>query len=459
MHTNSPRTGPSLGTLKSHLGRMGEPVDESLSQSERAELERLRAESAARKTGAAHGRRHRGARWLGASVVLVLAALIGMLSVVVVYARDQLLDTDRYVETVAPLAKDADVRAAVATRVTDEVNKKLDLENYVNQAMDAIQTRGAPDALDALAAPITSAVEGFVGDQVHNIVYSDRFAQLWTNANATAHEAVAAILRGEHSDTLVVKGDTIYLDLGPLVDQVKTALVDKGLGIAGKLPEISVQFPLMEVRGLANAQGAAQLLETLAWVLPLTAIVLLVAGVYLAPNRRRALLIGALLLAGAMALLLVGVAVARTITLANLPKDVHSPEAVASTYDIVVRFLTAGAQTVIVVALIIALAAWLAGPGTAATAIRHAGSRVLDMTASGLVRTGLPLGPVPGFVSRSRRGLEWIAVVLALVWLILWPHRGISGALWVTFTLALVLIVIEVLARADGRTRLAAEPA
>lgn len=459
MHANSPRTGPGLGTLKPHFGPLGEPVDESLSQSERAELERLRAESAARKTVAAHGRGRRGARWFGASVVLVLAALIGMLSVVVIYGRDQLLDTDRYVQTVAPLAKDADVRAAVATRVTDEVNKKLDLETYVNQAMDAIQTRGAPDSLNALAPPITSALEGFVDDQVHKIVYSDRFAQLWTNANAAAHEAVAAILRGETPDALLVKGDTLYIDLGPLIDQVKTALVDKGLGIAGKLPEISVQFPLMEVRGLANAQGAAQLLETLAWALPLTAIVLLLAGIYLAPNRRRALLIGALLLAGAMVLLLVAVAVARTITLANLPKEVKSPEAVASTYDIVVRFLIAGAQTMIVVSLIIALAAWLAGPGTAATAMRHTGSRVLDMTASGLVRTGLPLGPVPGFVSRSRPVLEWIAVVLALVWLILWPHRGIAGALWIALTLALALIVIEVLARADGRTRLAAEPA
>ncbi|MEV3936790.1 hypothetical protein AB0K52_12540 [Glycomyces sp. NPDC049804] len=426
--------------------------DEPLSRSERAELERLRAEVAARKPHARSGRR--GARWLGAVVVLVLAALIGMLSIVVVYARDQLLDTDRYVATVAPLAEDDDVRAAVSARVADTVNEKLDIESYVDQAMDAIQTRGAPERLDALAAPIASALEGFVADQVHAVVYSDRFAQLWTSANTTAHEAVAAILRGETSETLQVQGDTLYIDLGPLVEQVKSALVDRGLTIAERIPAVSVQFALIEVRGLANAQGAAELLDVLAWAMPLTAIALLLAGVYIAPNRRRALLIGAVLLAAAMLVLLIAVAVARTITLANLPEEVRSPEAVASVYDIVVRFLTAGAQTAIVVALIVALAAWLAGPGVGAAAIRRAASGLLDLAATGLARSGLPLGPVPAFLVRNRRALEWAAVALALVWLILWPHRGVSGALWVTLTLAAVVAVIEVLARTEQRKQM-----
>ncbi|WP_335992093.1 hypothetical protein [Glycomyces sp. MUSA5-2] len=428
-----------------------------LSRSERAELERLRAEAAARRAGTRSGRR--GARWVGASVVLVLAALIGMLSVVVLYGRDQLLDTDRYVATVAPLAQDDDVRAAVSDRVAEAVNEHLDIETYIDQAVDAIQTRGAPDALDALAAPIASAVDGFVDDQVRAVVYSDRFAQLWTGANATAHEAVAAILRGEASETLDVQGDMLYIDLGPLVEQVKNALVDRGLTIAERIPAVSVQFPLIEVRGLANAQGAAQLLDVLAWALPLTAIALLLAGVWIAPNRRRALLIGALLLAGAMAVLLIVVALARTITLANLPDEVRSPQAVASVYDIVVRFLTAGAQTAIVVALIVAVLAWLAGPGAAATAIRRAASKALDLTAEGLARTGLPLGPVPAFLSRNRRALEWVAVVLSLVWLILWPHRGASGALWITLALAVAVTVIEVLARTEDRTRPAAAAA
>jgi hypothetical protein len=423
---------------------------EPLSHHERAELERLRTEVAARKPRS--GRR--GARWLGAAVVLVLAALIGMLSIVVIYARDQLLDTDRYVATVAPLAEDDDVRAAVSARVADAVNENLDIETYVDQAMDAIQTQGAPEALDALAAPIASALEGFVADQVHAVVYSDRFVQLWTNANATAHEAVAAILRGETSETLQVQGDTLYIDLGPLVEQVKSALVDRGLTIAERIPEVSVQFALIEVRGLANAQGAAELLEVLAWALPLTAIALLLAGVYIAPNRRRALLIGALLLAAAMVVLLIAVAVTRTITLANLPEEVRSPEAVASVYDIVVRFLTAGAQTTIVVALILALAAWLAGPGTGAMAIRGAMTGLLDLAAAGLSRSGLPLGPVPAFMTGNRRALEWTAVTLAIVWLILWPHRGVSGALWVTLTLAVVVAVIEVLARTGQRGRI-----
>ncbi|GAA2259321.1 hypothetical protein GCM10009853_010380 [Glycomyces scopariae] len=421
-------------------------ADMPLSQAERAELERLRAEAVR-----GPGRGRRGARWFGSTLLLILAALLAVASVVVLYARDQLLDTDRYVATVAPLAEDPEIRAAVADRVGEAVNERLDVEGYVARALDAIQTEGAPEALDALAGPVAAAVEGFVDDQVHTVVYSDRFAQLWTNANTTAHEAVAAILRGEASESLQLQGDTVYLDLGPLVEQVKDLLVARGLTIAERLPQVSVQFPLVEVKGIANAQGAAALLDVLRWVLPLAAIALLLAGVLLAPGRRRALLVGALLLAAAMALLLAGAAVARTAALANLPEDVRSPQAVAAVYDIVTRFLLAGAQTVIVAALVVAVAAWLAGPGRAATAIRGAAALLLDLAAAGLVRTGLPLGPVPGAAARSRRTLEAVAVAAAVVWLILWPHRGVEGTLWVAFTLMVVVAVIEVLARADRR--------
>lgn len=78
----------------------------ALSNHERAELERLRAQVAAYQ----HRRRTRLGRWLGATALLTLAAVLGGLAVVAGYLRAEVLDTESYVETVAPLAQDAAVR-------------------------------------------------------------------------------------------------------------------------------------------------------------------------------------------------------------------------------------------------------------------------------------------------------------------------------------------------------------
>ncbi|THV42803.1 hypothetical protein [Glycomyces buryatensis] len=431
-----------------------------LSDGERAELERLRAERAAAKDGArVPGRR--GARWAGSTLVMSLAALLALVSAVVVFARDEVLDTDRYVQTVAPLAEHPDVREAIETRLSTTINEKMDLRALTTEAIDSIQVRSDADALarlDLLAAPIASAVEGFVGDQVHTVVYSDRFAQLWENANETAHRGIAAILRGTETETLALDGDMLYIELGPVIEEVKSLLVARGLTIAERMPEFSVQFPLMEIRGLANAQGMASLLSTLAWVLPLAALALLAVGVYIAPNRRRALVIGSLLFGVAMVVLIVAVAVGRAVTLSNLPETVHSPQAVAAVYDIMVRFLTASAQTMLVLALLVAIAAWLAGPGAFASALRGGLTQLRDAAASGLSRSGLQLGPAARFAARNRRPLEAAAAALGLLWLILWSHRGMEGTLWVAATVALAVIVIEVLGRVETVEPVEAEP-
>jgi hypothetical protein len=418
--------------------------DAPLGESERAELERLRADAAGRSRPV---HRHSTARWFGAVVALVLAAVLGMLSVVVGYARDALLDTDRYVQMVAPLAEDPDVQAAVATRISSEINKKLDLKAHVDQVVAALETRGAPEVLATLAGPVTSSLEGFVADEVGKFVRSDKFAQLWDQANTTVHTQITALLEGESTELLVVKGDTLYLELGPVIDQVKTRLVDRGLALAEQLPAISVQFPLMEVPGLPNAQGLASLLNTLAWVLPIAALVLFALGAYAAPNRRRALLIGALMVAVAMLLLLFAVAVGRTVLLAHLPADVRSPQAVAAVFDILVRFLISAAKSLLVLALIAAIAAWLVGPGRIASAIRRGLRRGRDGIASGLDRTGLPLGATSRFTAHYLRALEFAVVVLAIGWLLWLSNPGVGDVLWVAAAAVVAVAILEVLAR------------
>src|SRR3954463_3093024 len=117
---------------------------------ESQEIERLRAELA-RLQAAADGdqdstppRSHSGLRWLGAGVLLVLVALLAPLAVVATWVHDEISNTDRYVQTVTPLASDPAIQDAAIARVTNAIYTRLDVEAVTKQAVDALAAQGLP---------------------------------------------------------------------------------------------------------------------------------------------------------------------------------------------------------------------------------------------------------------------------------------------------------------------------
>jgi hypothetical protein len=174
-----------------------------LTGEERAELERLRAEVATlrsrlRQPAADRGdrvaavRRTGRQRWrtIVATLLIVLACLLAPLSVVAVWARNQVTNTDRYVATVAPLAEDPAIQNAIADQITAQVFTYIDVRGLTNEVVDALATRGLPprlaDQLQALTVPIASGVEGFTRTQVGKVVQSQAFADAWVQANRVA---------------------------------------------------------------------------------------------------------------------------------------------------------------------------------------------------------------------------------------------------------------------------------
>ena len=76
-------------------------------------------------------------------VTLVLvAAVLAPASVVARWAHDEVADTDRYVETVAPLAQDPAVQQAVVDRVTAELFARIDVKAVTDQAVAALGEPG-----------------------------------------------------------------------------------------------------------------------------------------------------------------------------------------------------------------------------------------------------------------------------------------------------------------------------
>jgi hypothetical protein len=200
---------------------------------------------------------------------------------------------------------------------------------------------------------------------------------------------------------------------------------------------------VLENANLGSAQAAVRMLDLLHTVLPITAVLLLVAGVALAPARRRALVIGASMVVGTLVLLLLGVQVLRALYLGDLEQSLLVPEAGEVLFDAVSMPLRLWVRASAVLFLLIALGAWLAGPSSAARAVRTLPARIAGTTRQ---PTGA-LATVSRFAAHNITGLRAAVGGLAVLAILVGDRPSAGDVVLIAVLVALALTVIEVLRR------------
>jgi hypothetical protein len=396
------------------------------------------------------GRGHSGLRWTGAVVLLILAALLLGTSVMVRFARSEIIDTNRYVDTVAPLASDPAVQTAVADRVTQEIMGRIDVTDLLRKAAAATNLGNDEAIVNLLSGPLSSSVTGFVHQRVLDFVRSDQFRTLWITANREAHTQVSGLLTGEGTQVLKSQGNQIILQLGPVVAEVKKRLVADGFTLANQIPDVKAQFTVYSAEKLPAIQGWVRTLERLAFWLPILALILLVGGIALAPDRRRAALIGFFLTGIVAVLLLVAINVGRNVYSSDVSsRNLNVPAALAI-YDAVMRYLIIALRALVVVCVVAVLWLWLAGPGRAGRGVRAVGARGEDLIAGQLGKLHWhPLELVGAFLSRWRTPV--VVVIGALVSWAFLAGPTVASAIWLSLLMVVVLVVIGSLARLAPR--------
>jgi hypothetical protein len=436
----------------------------ALTVEERAELERLRAEVAELRSQAAAApvaaeppipppplpRRQRW-RSVVATLLIVIGCILAPISVVAVWTKNLVTDTDRYVTTVAPLASDPAIQNAIADRITAEIFTHLDVVGITNQAVDALADRGLPPLvatqLHALSEPLSTGVQGFVRTEVGKVVASDAFANAWITANRSAHQALVAALTGETREGITIENDTVSINLGPFIQEVKQRLVDRGFGLASRIPNVNPSFVLVQSDYIAKARGAFNLLNAIGNWLPVVAALFLAIGIYVAKGHRRALVGVGLGLAGGMLALGLGLALFRTIYLNELPLGVLTRDAAAAFFDTLVRFLRLGLRTVLVFGLVIALAGFLTGRSITAVRARAGLRNGIGWLRGGAEQAGFRTGPVGAWVYTYKRFL-WIAVIgIAALVLVFWDQPTGRVIIGITLGVLVALVIIEFLGR------------
>ena len=260
--------------------------------------------------------------------------------------------------------------------------------------------------------------------------------------NRRAHSRVVRVLTGNGTDTVETKDGEVVLQLQPLFDQLKKELDGRGISFFDdvQLPKSARAITIFQSDDLATAQGAVDALDTLSWVLPVLLIVVFGAAIVLSGNRRRTILRGALGVALSIGLLLIAFNVGRRIYLDSLPSSVNHAAA-ADVYDQVLTFLRTSARTIFVLAILIALGAWLSGPGRVAVWARSLTGRGLDHAHAGQ-------SPLTEFVARNKVALRIVVLAIAGLVLVLMSAPSPWSVVIIAVLVLVAVAVIEVLGRA-----------
>jgi len=441
-----------------------------LSVDERAELERLRSENAALRAQAGRGgaadqdtvrlpsgRSAARQRWrtVVATLLIVVACVLAPLSVVAVWTRNQVTNTDRYVATVSPLASDPAIQNAIADQITAQVFTYIDIRGLTTQAAEALAQRGnlpprLADQLQAFAVPIANGVQSFTRDQVGKVVASDAFTNAWIQANRTAHAELVKALTGEGGGAITVENDTVSVNLAAFVQTVKAQLVASGFTLAERIPEVNASFVLFQSKDITRVRSGFNLLNTLGVWLPIIMLILLVLGVYVAKDHRRALVGAAVGVAVSMVVLALALAIFRSIYLDAVPANLLPHDAAAVLYDTIVRFLRLGLRTILVLALVVAAGAFLSGQSVTAVRTREGLGRAIGWLQGGAEQAGFSTGPVGAWVYEHKRALRIGAVTLAALVLVFWGRPTGKVVLGLTVALLVVLALIEFVGRRPG---------
>lgn len=364
-------------------------------------------------------------RTISSWVLLVLACLLAVLSVVVVYARNQLLNTDTFVATVGPLAKNAAIQTAVATKVSRSLVEQTDIEQRVKNAL--------PARAGFLADPISSAVESATYTITLKLVQSSQFQKLWDSSLRNSHAQLDNLLLGKKVGALQSTNGEVTVDLSQVEAAAKKQLSARGLSVFNKVPSYTgAPYVLFQSEELAKLQRWVRFLNNLAFVLPIASVVLFAISVLLARDRRRGLVHAASGLAVSMAILLVGANVGRNQYLSSL-KPSQPKDAAAAVIDTVDAALIDSVRVILIVSAVVAIVAFVVGLGPVR---RWASDRTTP--------TWLTSGPVHGTVARFRKSFQWGVIVLGLIVLVLWNQPTVKVAVIIVLVTLFVVVLVGV---------------
>jgi hypothetical protein len=385
-------------------------------------------------------RRRRARRWF-VGVLVALFSVGAVASLIGVWAERTALDTDSFVNTVHPLPRDPEVSRALSAFITEELFVTLDIDQ---RARDAL-----PDDLQFFLGPLEGIVRDYTRDAIVTVLNSDQFERIWNDAVTTAHRLALRVLDGEDPPSVVRRDGEVVLDFLPAIHDILQRIITQGPGFLGnvQLPDLDENATRGEIRRqlsdrfgvdlpadfgeiavfnedrLSEASDAVHLAGRFVIGTMVVTILSGAGALLLSAGRRRTIL--QLGLGVAIATYLV-FTIMRVVVddLVDLVDEGDNRAAVRAAAGVVSRGLRDGAWYLLIAGLLVAVGAYLAGPGRGATWVRRR-TVALARRARGGAETGADVfsGTAAGrWMETNLDGLRIGGVVVVFALLLLVDH-------------------------------------
>lgn len=343
-----------------------------------------------------------GPRWRFV-LSIVLTVLFGLSLIAANHAAwlvTTALDTDTFVDALAPLPSDPDVARALGQSVADTIVESTEVGSSIADAL--------PDGLQFIAVGITESLRDRITDIATKIVQSDVFVTIWETALRIAHSAATRFAAGFSGNLLTSDGGSVILDLTSIYEPIAEQLDAFGFdALDGAAPDLTIELFEVESQGLV--QSIVRIVHSIRWfAIGLTLV--LAVGVFIASvdRRRTAMWVGSSMVV-AMLVSLIDIRLLKTAATDGVT-DTVSHAGVTAALDIVFSRFVVQTWMMLVFGTIIALGAWLMGDSERAMSIRSTVTGDSDGD-----------GPTAAasFITSNKRVLEWgVAITVAALLLI-----------------------------------------
>lgn len=390
----------------------------------------------------------RRARRVVSWALVVLFGLLVPLTLISGWAVTTITNTDRYVATMAPLARDKIITNYVADAATNALFDQLQVQDKIAGVL--------PKPAAFIAGPVTQQLHSFTETQMRRVTGSQAFINLWDRENRFTHATAVSLLTGGNPPE-VSKTRSLVVHLTPVITDGINKLDTKGVTVFNPIKDALrdnriLSLQLVSPQQLKAAQGYFKLAIDFRWILligtPLIGLLAILAGI----ERRRVAL--RVMIAGVLACLALaaGLTIGRQFFVTNAGPV---PILVATRiFDAMIHFLHRTLYITLGVFALLAIILWLVGDSTWAVAVRRSvrrGSSQLGDTAEHLrqseaaAKAAMQLERGAAFVTTKQPPFRWAGVIVAALFLL--TATTSAAIVWTLVLLAIYELALIGVAR------------
>ena len=219
-----------------------------------------------------------GGRRTAIWALIVLASLIGLITILTVWVNRQLLDNGQFRKSSAQLVQDPQIRGALSVYLVNQLYDNVDVAGQLEKQL--------PQQVKPLSGPLAAGLRQPAVTAVNFLLSQSRVQQAFVNSAGLAQQKLINVLENKTGYGISTGNGVVTVDLSALVQQLGTEL---GLPSSAldKIPAGTGVITVMRSNQLNAAQQAVRAIRVLSVWLVVLVLVLYGLALYLAHGRRR----------------------------------------------------------------------------------------------------------------------------------------------------------------------------